>query len=46
MTTPSTVSLVAYGDKGVSEPVTLGRGRHDNRFQVGATDEVKVKLNG
>ena len=44
MSTPCTVTMVAYGNKGVSEPVTLGNGRHDNHFQAKVTDEIKVNL--
>ena len=46
MATPCTVSMVAYGVKGVSQPVSLGTGRDDDRFHAGATDEIKVNLGG
>ena len=40
MRTKSKVVLVAYGDNGVSEPMTLGKGR--DLFKAGEENEFQV----
>ena len=44
MATSNEVTMVAYGNKGVSEPVVLGSGREGQYFQRSSTDEFQVHL--
>ena len=42
MATVNEVTLVAYGEDGISDPVTLGNGRDGTYFQKGNNDDFKV----
>ena len=44
MGTQDEVSIVVYGTKRTSEPISLGSGQEDGYFQPGKTDEIQVRL--
>jgi len=44
MGTTNEVSLVAYGDEGVSDPVVLGNGKDGTYFKNGNNDDFKVPI--
>ena len=44
MGTQDEVSIVVYGTKRTSEPISLGSGQEDDYFQPGKTDEIQVRL--
>ena len=42
--TSASVSVCAYGENGVSEPVVLGSGEAGKLFRGDATDEFEVRM--